>query len=425
MSRIVYSEKGLALASGLKWPVLNPGAGLFKGRTWAIRQPAQLAEATRYVLTTRADVTRVGLFTPDTMQAPARGKVHSLALVFLEALQSHGTERNLINAMLSIAPATDAERRAVVVIEGGEIVRDQMESRQTAAQIAAERHESAPGLFKVYSATPDIEGATLIQWADLIGYAHKGSATTAIPVSPLVPLAVSALLLAIGGGLAYHYLIALPQKRADAARVLAATDKTAQYVERLEAELGKAGWDIAALSAHLQTMATATLYADGWSLKSLECEVGRECRETWSRVGGLLPDLLKQRPEARYLPAESTGANLVVLSYAAPKEFRALQPAQIPANKVNADLDIKPVMQHLLNAGQDMKVSEFDAWPPGPVAGVQPDVLVQRRKVEITSHYFFTEEALAQLPDSVLGQSFELVAGTPIKVTFKGHQYAK
>lgn len=432
MSRIVYSEKGRAtLASGLNWSVLSAGTGWSKGRAGFIRKKARLVEGTRYVLSSSPSVsdgmgaTYIGLFVPDALQAQPRGALHSLALVFLEALLSAGLQRSLIHAMLSIAPSADPERRAVVVIEAGNIVHDQVESRQRVAAIAAERIANFPGLVTIYSGTPDIEGATLLQWSDLVQHAHKGSTLLALPTSPLVPLAVGALLLGIGGATAYHYMVRLPQKQADAARVIAASDKTGQYQELLEAELAHAGWDLGALSTYLQSLRESTLYADGWALKSLQCEVERECKESWTRVGGLLTDLLKQRPDARYLPQESTGANLAVLTYSAPKDTRRLAQGSIPANKVDADVVLKPVMQHLINGGQDLKTSEFANWPPGPVSGVRSEVLVQRRKVEIVADYHFVVEALQILPESVLGQSFELVTSTPIKVTIKGHQYAK
>ena len=82
MSSIVYANKSLALATGLRWSVLNAAPSKVGAAT---RIAGRSVGATKFVVDRYAEQNYLGLYTPGVSIADVsnakRRKIHSLALV--------------------------------------------------------------------------------------------------------------------------------------------------------------------------------------------------------------------------------------------------------------------------------------------------------------------------------------------------------
>jgi hypothetical protein len=429
MSQIIYQQKGLALASGLKWPVLQiSGKSPFKRRA-AIRAAARDVRATRYLITEHDEAKYLGLYTPDELQRSVKGDIHSLAMVFLNALlDARSVDRSMLNAVLVMSIDGDHSKRALVIISDGHVVHDQVESAQRVHELVGELRNRLADALQAFSSEKDIPGAREVSWELLAGYANKSSRTQAVPKSILIPLVAATVIVVGGAGFAHHQFVTLPQLKAEALRKAAASDRTGEYLRELQQALQSVGWNREHLIADLSAMRVQPFFAAGWALKAVSCSVeARACTEDWDRVGGSLANLVVVRSDLQYQPQDALKDSQATFM----REL-AVQPAELTADRLpehgNADADrmLRPVVNELVNAGVRVQMSEAVAWPPVPMQGVKPSVVIKRRQVSITADFHLIEESVRKMPEHFVPHSYTLsTSSSPMSVTVVGHAYIK
>jgi hypothetical protein len=428
MSQIVYTHKGLALASGLAWSLRSSGRGLRKTRQ-AIREAALAQKATRYASTTHNGDTYLGMYRPDVLQRSVKGDVHSLALVFLNALlaENSAVDRSMLNAALSMGvESTDHAKRALVVIADGHVISDTVEPASRAVEIIEERRQQLGETLLVFTGDGDIPGAIPTTWVDLIRYASKSSQTHQVPTSLVLPGALLLALVALGGYAAYHYTVAIPAMEAERARKAAAADRTGQYLKQLAASMEAVGWSKDSLVGELTARKSDPFYTSGWALKSVSCTTeSQRCTEQWERVGGKLPELVTARESYSYVPQQAAKDSEAVFDRVLAATSGRLTHDHIPVDAADADLKLRPVVNELVNAGARVQISEAVAWPPVPMQGVKPDAVIKRRKVSIIADYPLYEQVIDRLPAHVVPTAFTLQTSSPFELTLTAYAYVK
>jgi len=376
MSTIVFQDKKLAIASGLRWSLLAQDSKKKQNRTEQIRARVRNSNgATRYVTTTSAeDAPYIGLYTPDRMGKAPKGEIHSLALVFLHALmQAHRGERSTINAALVMdVENAQSAKKAVVIILGGNIVHDTVEDQFRAHAIVEQNQTELGGFLQVLSSESDIPSATHVTWEDLLAHATKESKSHPVPSGALLLPALLGLVVIAGLGAAYHFLVIVPEQEAERRRKAQEADKTQQYLQQLAAAMQNAGWVAPSYVAQLSAMRNDPYWIKGWSLAKLDCQhQSQSCQEHWVRHGGKLPELVSQRPGATYLPQTNPRDSEASFSRKALVEPAVLTPDVIPADENEADMRLRPVINELVNAGMAVQLSALTVWPSFPMAGVK------------------------------------------------------
>lgn len=428
MSHIVYTQKGLALASGLRWSVLaDTGRGPFRSRK-AIRGPAADVRATRYASTTHPQATYLGMYTPDVLSGAVKGEVHSLALVFLNALVDASTaDRSMINAALSMSTdSADHTKRALVIIADGHVVQDSVESASRVFEIIGEWRGRLGEALQVYASEAEIPDARVISWVDLLKHANKRSQTLAVPASLVLPAFVLGALAVAGAYAFYHYTVTVPAAEAERMRKAAAADRTGQYLQQLQAAMEAVGWAGEGVIADLLHMRGEPFFTVGWTLTGMECKTEtKACVEQWARVGGMLPDLIAARSGLTYVAQVSAKDEQAGFIRTLDVNASRLSVDMLPANSEDADLKLRPVVNELVNAGVRVQISEAVAWPPVPLQGVNPSAVVKRRKVSITTDYRLVDQVIRKLPAHVVPDSYALITSNPFAVTVTAYAYVK
>lgn len=428
MSHIVYTQKGMALASGLRWSVLaDTGRGPFKSRK-AIRGPAANVRATRYACTTHPHATYLGMYTPDVLSGAVKGEVHSLALVFLNALIDASTaDRSMINAALSMGTdSADHTKRALVIIADGHVVQDSVESASRVLEIISEWRGRLGEALQVYAGEAEIPDARVISWVDLLRHANKRSQTLAVPASLVLPALILGALAVAGAYAFYHYTVTVPAVEAERMRRTAAADRTGQYLQQLQEAMQTVGWSGESVIADLLSLRPEPYFTAGWTLTGVDCKTEtKACVEQWTRVGGMLPDLIAARSGLTYMSQVSAKDAQASFTRALEISPSSLSVDLLPANSQDADLKLRPVVNELVNAGVRVQISEAVAWPPVPLQGVNPDAVIKRRKVSITTDYRLVEQVIRKLPAHVVPDSYVLTTSNPFVVTVTAYAYVK
>jgi hypothetical protein len=430
MSVIVFQDKKLAIASGLRWSLLAQDSKKKQNRTEQIRARVRNSNgATRYVTTTSAeDAPYIGLYTPDRMGKAPKGDIHSIALVFLHALlKAHRGERSTINAALVMdVENAQSTKKAVVIILGGNIVHDTVEDQFRAHAIVEQNQNELGGFLQVLSSEGDIPGATHVSWEDLLVHATKESKTSPVPQGALLIPAVLGVLLLAGLGAAYHFLVIVPEQEAERRRKAQEADKTQQYLQQLAAAMQNAGWVSTSYINQLQAMRSDPYWIKGWSLAKLDCQhQSQSCQEHWVRHGGKLPELVAQRANGVYQPQANPRDSEASFSRKAVVEPAVLTHDVIPADDNEADMRLRPVINELVNAGMAVQLSAPTVWPSFPMAGVKQDVVIKRRKMTINADYYLAEQAVRQLPAHVIPDSISFKTMDPFTVQLTAYVYVK
>jgi hypothetical protein len=275
MSTIVYQDKKLAIASGLRWSLLAQDNKKKQNRSELIRARARNSNgATRYVTTTSADnAPYIGLYTPDRMVKGGPREIHSLALVFLHALlAAHRGERSTINAALVIDIGNgNGTKKSVVIILGGNIVQDTVEDQFRAHDIIEQHQRELGGVLQILSSLTEIKGATEVTWENLLVHATKESKTSPVPRGAVVaPFLLGIVAIAILGA-SYQYLVVVPKQEAERKRKAQEADKTKQYQKLLAQAMLNAGWSTPSYIAQLNAIRNDPYWVNGWELENIEC----------------------------------------------------------------------------------------------------------------------------------------------------------
>lgn len=425
VSHVVYKGRGVSLASGLSWQVLSTTKG---GNRSAIRKKVSGTRATRYVLTEHADSTYIGAYTPDVLDRSAKGEIHSLALVFLNALLAahRDTDRGMLNAALSISVDTDHSKRALVVIADGNIVSDTVEQTTRVHEAITDWRAQFSDAFEVYSGDGDIHDAVSVSWDDLLRFASNKSQTLPLPRSMAIPAALAGVLLIAAGAVSYHYLVTVPAEKAERARKAAEADHTSQYLKQLHLAMETVGWSVEGMATDLHARRDQPFFTSGWALKSVECKAtGKSCVEQWDRVGGKLPALVAARTGAAYMAQTTARDGEAMFSMPVDISATKLTMDMLPVDAKDADFRLRPSINELVNAGARVQVSEPMSWPPVPLQGVKADAVVKRRKVVITVDYAMADQALKKLPAHVVPESYVISTSTPFEASITAYAYVK
>lgn len=427
MSSIVFANKSLALATGLRWSVLNASPAK-SGAT--IRMARRTVGATKYVVDQVDEQAYLGLFTPGVtaldMSNSKHRNIHSLAMVFIEAvLRSSEIDRSMLHAILAVSHQEGAQggTTALVIIEGGKIIHDGLESFGRAVEIINE-HRSREEKFQLFCDKDEFDDATIIEWNSLAEYASKNTHAQGIPRDPAQYAAMFAVLFAVGSYGAYYYFIALPEKRAEEARKKAELDRTPLYLQALEEAMQKAGWAIPSMVSQIQKLNSDTYFHKGWALKGLDCNVNG-CLETWDRIGGMVPELMQMRQGGTYIPERSISDKVAAIQMPIAGEAAKLTHEMIPMGGVGVHKLVKPVLNKLENAGAMGQFGENMTWPVMPMTGVKSDVVVKRTRLEIHYKQPFAVEALKEMPGNFVPESFVLSTAQGMSISIKGFVYEK
>lgn len=427
MSSIIFANKTIALATGLRWSVLNASPGKPGA---AIRMAGRSVGATKYVVDHIDEQAYLGLYSPGVaaldMGNSKHRNIHSLALVFIEAvLRSSEIDRSMLHAILAVSHQEGVQggTTALVIIEGGRIIHDGLESFGRAIEIVNE-HRTRDEKFQLFCDKDEFDDATIIDWSSLIQYSSKQTLTQSIPRNPAQYAALLSVIFAVGSYGAYYYLVALPAKRAEEARKKAEQDRTPLYLKALEEAMQNAGWSIPSMIDHLRKLNTDTYFHNGWALKGLDCNVNG-CVETWDRIGGMVPDLMQMRQGGAYLPDRSISDKSASIQMPHEGVGAKLTHEMIPPGGVNVHKLIKPALNKLENAGATGQFGENMTWPVMPMTGVRSDVVVKRTRLEIHYKQPFAVETLNEMPANFIPESFTLSTAQGMSISIKGFVYEK
>lgn len=430
MSTIVFYEKNVALACGLRWSVLGE---MKKSQTNSeIRKTAETVAADLFAIDLFEDAKYLGLYaknisiTANLTREQKRSKVHSLALVFISAIeQSSDVDRSSIYAILVATPPTDkqGETRSVVIIEGGRVVHDGIESRVRATELVME-HRARQLKYRVFCDLDEYEDAITVDWSDLVEYADKNTLCSPVPTNPAKYLAIALGILSLSLYGAYHVLVVIPEKEAEAARRQAELDKTPVYLQTLGQEMERVGWSVNSINDFVDRVKQEPYFYKGWSLKGMECTIS-QCNETWERHGGLLTDLLEIRSNSRYVPEESVSDKTAVVHTPNKGDVMKLTMDMLPQKGIPVHVALKPALNTLENAGATAQISETTTWPVMPMDGVRPEVVVRRTRLELTYKLSMIQDGLKRLPKNFVPESLVISANQGMSISVRGFVYEK
>lgn len=431
MSTIVFYENHIALACGLRWSVLGE-TGKSQKNNAEIRKTAKTVDANLFAIDLVENTKYLGLYTKNISittnltKEQKRSTIHSLALVFINAIQeSSDVDRSSIFAILVATPPTDkqGETRAVVVIEGGRVVHDGIENRIRATEIVTE-HRSRQLQYRVFCDLDEYEDAIIADWSELVKYAEKNTLCSKVPTNPAKYLAFAVGLLGVSLYAAYHVLIIIPEKEAEAARRQAELDKTPIYLKALGEEMERVGWSVNSINAFIEKVKLEPYFYKGWSLKSMDCHIS-QCTENWERQGGLLTDLLEIRNNGKYVPEESTSDKTAVVRVPNKGEPMKLIMEMLPASGIPVHIALKPALNTLENAGASAQISESMTWPVMPMDGVRREVVVRRTRIEINYKMPMIQDGLRLMPKNFVPESIIISADQGMSVSVRGFIYEK
>lgn len=428
MSSIVYQSKSDALAADLNWSFL-PNDGSAKSSKALIRRQAALIGADRYCLNALDDASYIGLYNePVLLEGKKPKRLHSLALAFLNAMGGKSTT----NAMLlMIAPQNDS-RRILVVIEGGQVVWDRIDSIDAALKKAHEYRASGIG-YVCFSDSVDLQGAKEISFEQLFGYTDKSSELNELPRNYTILASISALVLIASAYGFYHYTVVAPAKaRAKLLAQQAAQNTTPQYLQLLGTESLRVGWSRADIETAIKELGQQKTYAKGWILTQVLCDYSSSsCKYKFDRNGGEVSELIAIESD-KTQHSESSTKDVANFSKIIKPVSMKLVADNLP-KQMTSNVEALTKAQRLLNAGSQVNTTAPVPWPTAGIdmTKVDASVIVKRSAFEIKAPYPLASSVLSQLPENHILQSFALdvsIGGDKaelLKLTLKGHSYAK
>lgn len=430
MSTIVFHGKNTALACGLRWSV-QAETGKTSKVNAAIRKASQTVDASRFAIDQCDDTSYLGLYTEgisasDIQNSSKKHKIHSLALVFINAMQqSSDVDRSLLYAILVATPPNDhqGETRAVIVIDAGRVVHDGIENRTRAVEIVHE-YRARQIQFRVFCDTDEYENSTTIEWDELIDYADKSNICNKIPRNPARLLLIGLGFLSVSLYGAYHVLVVIPNKAEAEARRQAELDRTPIYLKALSQAMEQVGWSIPSLVSFTQNIKSMPYFYKGWALKTMECNAVA-CTETWERQGGLITELVQMRPESSYQSEDSKSDKTAVLHTPNKGEPMRLTNEMLTPSGTPLHMVLKPPLNVLENAGATGQIGESMTWPVMPMDGVKPDVVVKRTRVDLSYKLPHVSEAINSFPKNFVPETFSLSAAQGMTIVIKGFIYEK
>lgn len=433
----IYGEGKTAscLASGLRWSVLSAAGSKKVNEKKTIRNQASLIGAQGYAVYSYEGTKLLGLYTqpPRLPGAAAPPKtIYSLALAFLSSLSQSGVDIRIANAILLVEPRGMPDKRALVVIEGGQIIRDMVDSTMDAIASAQSARDSLTD-HQIYSQYPEIPGASDVDWDFLAHGCDKSALLVAVPRSPATLIVIMLAILAGAGWFGYQELVVKPEKARQKKLAAIKANKTPEYMALLRSSLSAVGWDSADLQAQITALKGSPkgypFYYKGWALEKRECVAANQsCTTQWRRTGGQLPSLFALLPNAKYDVVSSNldtakmdESSVMVRSSQQPEQMQTLE---------EVSKKLRESLQKLANADVVVSTGPAEKWPQMNYSGVDPKVIAVRASVEIVAPLPIVVAALRELPPTVIIDKFTLDVssgdvGNLFKVSVKGYVYAK
>lgn len=444
MSTIVHSSEvgktRLHMAVGLRWVVLDQGTKRRKdGRVPAkiIRAQAQTVAASKFVVLHSEMDRAAGFYSDPVVGAPPRSeKVYSLSMLFLSAFlrQQAGA---VVNAVLLMQADRAIDKRAVVIILGGQVTLDAMLDTDKALERVQEEIRSVPGI-SVFCQSPEISAThTIISWEDITALTNKDGSMCRLQPVPASPYLIPSVLLlgvVISGVVSYDQLVRKPEARQRALAEAVKADRTPGYLAAVDLALQSSGWDLDDLQSHLNALRQYPMFTKGWALESLSCD-GSNCLSRWARKGGTLETLQAALPSEKLVMPGSEESTLTKGAVATLE--RAFTTHQLSAKhqargrdklqtKEKALLALYSPMQKLSTAGLSVSIGEPSKWDGFDVSGVAASEILLQMPISITAPYFRAKEVLSLLPANVAMKSFLLnTADGAMTINFKGLVYAR
>lgn len=444
MSTIVYSAgEGRAkghMAVGLRWVVLDQGAKRRKdGRiaTHIIRTQARTIAASKFVVLQSGMDTAAGFYSDPVVAAPPRlEKVYSLSMLFLSAFLRQRSD-TVVNAALLMQTDRNIDKRAVVIILGGQVTLDTLLDTEKALERVNDEIRNVPGI-SVFCQSPEISAThTIISWEDITALTDKEGSISRlqpVPASAYLIPAVAMVAVVIGGTVSYDQMVRKPEARQRALAQAVKADRTPAYVAAVDLALQRSGWSTGDLKNHVDALRQYPMFTKGWALESLACD-GAQCLARWERRGGTLATLQTALPSEKLLMPGSDESPLTKGAVATLERAFTTRPlaAQYLASsrdklqtKNQALLSLYSPMQKLSNAGLSVSIGEPSKWDGFDASGVTASEILLQMPISITAPYFRAHEVLSTLPTNVFLKSFLLnTADGAMTINFKGFVYAR
>lgn len=439
MSAIVYSEgKGrsaIRIAAGLRWVVLDGGLGRGKSQTSQVRIQSASVGSTRYVIQKSDAGDTVGLYNdPLVEDATLKGKIYSLSMLMLAGLLlKDGVEAVGVNAVLMMQPTGLPEKRLLIYIEGGQVTLDTILERDKAIEQAKSHIDMSPDAVLYLEHAEVDRSHERISWQDVVALIDKKVSSAVLKQVPVSPYLLPVLILAIasvGGWYTYDQMVRQPEKRRLASIQAAKKDKTPAYIAAAERALRTTGWDRADMNSFVAGLMSHPAYLSGWTLAQVICDQ-EACTSEWARRGGVVTDLQVALPNEKLVigsAGSSTQSSTLEKSFM--RQTYERKNAEIDrsnlATSEQALMEIRPVMQRLLNASALATIGEFKKWEVVSTSGVRVNEIVYQAPFEVSLPLFRLSETLDMLPKNILLQTLSITNGDgSFSFNLKGNAYAR
>jgi hypothetical protein len=430
MSAIVHSagtgRASTGLVAAMRWSVLARAGE--KAGARSIRHKASQTGASRYAVSHADAAIYLGLYHDPVNGARETPKaLHSLALVFLAGLMADGVDRNSINAALLMEPDGRPNDRAVVIIEGGAIVRDSLDEKTKAVSAVRDARQQLPSLG-VFAEQDDFPGRTAVTWEQLQSGVSTATAIRSVPPNTIVLLVLALVAVVAAGAFAYNEMVLKPEEARKRALQAAAADQTASYLASLRAALSNTGWKAGDIQASTSRIDAEPFYFSGWVLEERACTV-RTCVSRWKRQGGELPALSRLLSSAAY-DVDRSNLDTSYFTQDAKGTPAQLTVEQLPS-LANAATGLRPILQRFANAGIVVGSAGPERWPAADFSQVKASAIATRTPLELSGIPLpIAGKVIAELPPYAVLEGYTLSVspgelGGMFKVKLKGFVYAK
>lgn len=437
-ARVVGWREKDAFVAGLDWKNLVNS----KGRGAEIRGYAAEVEATKVLVVGNATSAMVGLYTAmeDEMVASEDGPV---AANFSTKYSLAGIFAGLVGDSNSVLAYTlpDGVFAAVIVVQGGMPVVDQIKSVEEAREAATRYVSGNESGFSCHLWTNDLNGfpsGQLIEDQALWAAASKAAALVNKPanVAALISLLVGIAVLA-GGGYAYQQYSA-KKKREELLAAAAAADPTPKYQEALALEINRMGWTGDQVLEALKLVGQQPTSVAGWNLKSVVCTaVSSGCVSTWARKWGTTDVLVDQRRLAGEEMAGDSTQDVVTLTFKLPLTLGGLGSTDKVPARVEWLRQTTPLFQLWSNAGMsiDVRMDSLKKWPEVPgvdLAGVDDSVAIRSMDAEFKGSLPMVSGILSSAPSNFIWKEITVTPdisqsdlATVLSLNVKGGVYVR
>lgn len=430
MSSIAHRNSKIGLVADLSWSVFSTSDEKVNRARTRVRKQAVVLGATRHTINQLGSASYLGLYTPPALSTNTPKRLHSLALAFIESIASK--DKSAINAILVMSVHADDQRRALVIIEGGQVTHDRLEKVTDALQRVQEARASGV-VHTVFCEVDELPSSNPVTWQLLEANCSKATELVSIPKNTALLLAGVILLIgAMTWGLYYKMVVQPAKERAEMLAKQAAENLTPQYLQLLNRELAKAAWRPEQVLTLLGQIDGRIAYFKGWALENLICDAdAAKCTFRYARLGGITKELIEFAPDFQYDTLASS-KDAAVMHLPLSIEHRPIGRDSLPEIEP-AIIDLRSRFQHMTNAGANVNIAAPTKWPTQGVdiKRVDPKVIVSRAPVEVSFAYPYANQIIEDLPGHVGIRSFSVVIAhgqtkaDSLKLTLKGHLYAK